>query len=243
MQDALRVLAGDCTVTYEDDADARTVRGRVVTLVKPDGTVLVHDAGGYRPAAWLTRADTVAVNRNGDAFTVTAGSGATRLRVESHETFGRVRLPVSVAGSPVGECPDCDAVLVRDGDTLACTGCRREYRVPRDATVTGEQCSECGLPTVRVERGAAVTVCADRECDPLAAAVADRFDGAWPCPDCGTGLEIRRERGLRAVCPDCERRLAIPRGEVVATCDCGLPVVGDGDAARCLDPDCGAPAP
>ncbi|MFB6120939.1 MAG: DUF91 domain-containing protein [Halobacteriaceae archaeon] len=243
MQDTLRVLAGDCTVTYEDDEGTRTQRGRVVVAIKPDGTVLVHDADGYRPAAWLTRADTVAVSREGDDFRLVAGDGGTRLAVESHETFGRVRFPVSAAGPPVGDCPDCRAPMVRDGDEIACTDCRSRYPIPRDAAVTDEACPDCGLPTVRVERGAELTVCVDRHCQPLAEAVGERFDGEWPCPDCGRGMRIRRERGLRAVCPDCERRLRVPVGTVAGDCDCGLPLFDTGDGARCPDPDCAAATP
>jgi len=243
MQDAIRVFAGDCTTTYESGDGVRTQRGRVVVAVKPDGTVLVHDADGYRPAAWLTRADTVAVSRDGDAFRIVAGGGDARLTVESHETFGRVRFPVSAAGPPVGECPDCNATLVRDGDAVACTGCRSRYPIPRDAVVTDETCGDCGLPRMRVERGAELAVCVDRGCEPLAAAVAARFDGDWPCPHCGRGLTIRRERGLRAVCPDCERRLRVPVGTVAGECACGLPRFDTGDGERCPDPDCEAATP
>ena len=243
MQDAIRVFAGDCTMTYEDGDGSQTQRGRVVVAVKPDGTVLVHDADGYRPAAWLTRADTVAVSRDDDAFRIVAGGGDARLTVESHETFGRVRFPVSAAGPPVGDCPDCNAPLVRDGDAISCTGCRSRYPIPRDAAVTGGACDDCGLPTMRVERGAALTVCVDRDCDPLADAVAERFGGAWPCPNCGRGLTIRRERGLRAVCPDCERRIRIPVGIADGECDCGLPLFETSEGRRCPNPDCAAATP
>ena len=44
-----RVIAGDCTVTYTSDDETHTQRGHVVTLCKPDDTVLVHDADGYQP--------------------------------------------------------------------------------------------------------------------------------------------------------------------------------------------------
>lgn len=234
MQDALRVFAGDCTVTYEDDEGTQSQRGRVVTLVKPDGTVLVHDTSGYRPAAWLTRADAVSVVRDGDDFRITAGDGPKRLRVESHETLGRVRFPVSAAGPPVGACPHCDAPMVRDGDAVACTDCRRRYPVPRDAAVTDGACADCGLPRLLVERGVAVEVCVDRDCDPLADAVAAAID--WDCPDCGTPLDVTEDRGLHVVCPDCGRRHRLPVDAATGTCACGLPAF-DGD---CLDADCDA---
>ena len=56
----IRVFAGDCTITFEGDRD-RTQRGRVVVVVKPDRTTLVHDADGYQPVAWLTRPDSLTV--------------------------------------------------------------------------------------------------------------------------------------------------------------------------------------
>ena len=49
---SMRVIAGDCTVRSGGRRET-TRRGRVV--VKPDDTVLVHDADGYQPVAWLTR--------------------------------------------------------------------------------------------------------------------------------------------------------------------------------------------
>jgi len=60
-------VAGDCTVRERDGTDTRQRRGRVVVLVKPDDTVLVHDADGYQPVAWLTRADGVAWEHSPDA--------------------------------------------------------------------------------------------------------------------------------------------------------------------------------
>jgi len=238
MQDAIRVLAGDCSVRYRADDDHER-RGSVVVLVKPDNTVLVHDADGYQPAAWLTRADTVRYARDGDGFALVAASEGERLRVESHEEFGHAHYPASPAGPPVGDCPDCGATLVRDGGRVVCTGCLTAYTIPRDADVLAETCG-CGLPRMSVERGAEFVVCVDRTCESIDDAVRERFDGAWPCPDCGSGLRIERERGLRAVCEECERRLRVPVGTVVDTCECGLPRFAAADGSRCLDPDCAA---
>ena len=36
MPEPLRILAGDCTVTYEDSDETRRERGNVVTITKPD---------------------------------------------------------------------------------------------------------------------------------------------------------------------------------------------------------------
>ncbi|MFT4957579.1 MAG: DNA topoisomerase-1, partial [Halobacteriales archaeon] len=61
--DTTRVFAGDCTVIHDRD-DRSEYRGRVVVVVvKADNTVLVHDAEGYQPVAWITRADVVACER------------------------------------------------------------------------------------------------------------------------------------------------------------------------------------
>jgi DNA topoisomerase-1 len=49
--DSIRVLAGDCTVRFDDGSDERRHRGHVVVLTKPDRTTLVHDATGYQPVA------------------------------------------------------------------------------------------------------------------------------------------------------------------------------------------------
>ncbi|MFB6105322.1 MAG: DUF91 domain-containing protein [Halobacteriaceae archaeon] len=237
MEDAVRLLAGDCTVTYRG-TDTVTQRGAVLVLVKPDDTVLVHDADGYQPAAWLTRGDTVEITRGDDGFTLAAAKDDATLRVESHTTAGDRYYPVSQAGETVGDCPDCAAVLVHTGATITCTGCQTRYPIPRDATLTGDRCPDCALPTMTVERGATFDVCIDADCDPLDAAVAAQFDSAWPCPDCGTGMTIATGRGLRATCPACETTVPVPRGTITGECPCGLPLFSTADATRCFDPGC-----
>ena len=59
---SIRTLAGDCTVRFDGRRD-RTVRGRVLVVVKPDDTVLVHDIDGYQPVAWLTRPAELTLDR------------------------------------------------------------------------------------------------------------------------------------------------------------------------------------
>lgn len=239
MQDAIRVVAGDCTTT-SDGRDARRERGEIVALVKPDNTVLVHDARGYQPAAWLTRAETVRFTDGEDGTRLVAGKGDESLRLDFHAVHGRAFYPASPSGPEVGTCPDCDGPLVRSGSDLTCISCRRTHAIPRDADVLGTPCEDCGLPLLRVERGRVFEVCADPSCDPLADAVAAEYDGAWPCPDCGTGMNIEWRRGVRAVCPDCERVLAVPHGRTDATCDCGLPRFETPGGTRCLDSTCDA---
>ncbi len=236
MPETIRVLAGDCTTVYDDGTERQEHRGRVLVVVKPDGTVLVHDATGYQPVAWLTRAEGVSCRGE---FAVTASDGDQRLHVAVHDEDGFARLPVSPAGIPVGDCQDCDGPLVRTNGRVTCPDCGERYGLPRGATVRGERCS-CGLPRIRVERGTPLDVCLDRQCEPLSEAVADEFDRAWDCPDCGEDLEIHRNGGLRAECTDedCGAGFAIPRGTVVDQCDCGLPTFEMPSGRRCLDAAC-----
>ena len=111
MADALRVFAGDCTITTTG-ARENDLRGEVVVLLKPDNTVLVHDRDGYQPVAWLTRPDTLTYDgtSNGD-FSLTATDDGSCLEITANDEYGLGRYPASRAGTPVGTCPDCDGVL------------------------------------------------------------------------------------------------------------------------------------
>lgn len=236
MTDTVRVLSGEATVTY-DGAESREEHGHLLAIVKPDNTV-IHDAAGYRPVAWLTRAESVAVEPD----RIVARDGDERVRVHVHEVHADGRYPAGEAGAPVGPCPDCGAALVDAGGRVVCTGtdCTREHSTPRDATVIGDPC-DCGLPRVRVERGAAFEVCVDRACEPLDAAVRERFDRAFDCPDCGADLRVLRRGGLILGCeryPDCETGFALPAGTRDGTCACGLPAFAVDGERRCLDARC-----
>ena len=246
-----RVVAGDCTVEFTGGGSSdRLERGRVVAVVKPDRTVLVHDADGYQPAAWLTRPETVFVER--DPLVVTATDGDQRLRLTVHESTLDAEVPVSQAGVPVGVCPDCagasggdgdgdyDSVLVRARGAVHCAGCGERYGLPAGATVLDSTC-ECGLPLCRATRGAEFEVCIDRTCESLDDRVKEAFDRAWSCPDCGDDLRILRRGGLVAGCasyPDCETGFAVPNGLAVGTCGCGLPTFETAGGERCLDAAC-----
>jgi DNA topoisomerase-1 len=248
-----RVFAGECTTRYERGGEGtatreRTRRGHVVVLVKPDRTVLVHDADGYQPVAWLTRPDSLTIeDEDGDGdgdggFGLTARTGEETLRVVSHAVAGRATYPVSAAGVPVGTCPDCGGSLVRAGGAVACLDCDARYGLPAGATVLDRRCPDCGLPLARVERGEAFEVCVDAGCDALADRVAARFDGRYDCPDCGRALRTVRARGRTflgcAGHPDCETTFSIPAGVVVGDCACGLPVFETATGRRCVDPTC-----
>lgn len=238
MTEDIRVIAGECTTTFEG-AREREQRGRVVVVVKPDKTVLVHDAEGYQPVAWLTRPESLVVER--DPTAVRAADGDQRLRVLVHEEAGSAHYAASTAGIPVGACPDCEDALVRANGGVTCVGCDVRHGLPSGASVLGETCDDCDLPVVRVRRGAAFDVCVDRTCEPLVEAVRERFDREWDCPDCGEDLRVLRRGGLLAGCeryPDCEIGFAIPDGVVAGACDCGLPVFETENGQRCLDAGC-----
>jgi len=237
MHDGTRVLAGECTTTFEGSRN-REQRGEVLVVCKPDNTVLVHDSDGYQPVAWLTRADSVSL-RDG---TLTATDGDQRLRVETHEEYGSASYPTSAAGVPVGECPACDGRLVRADGAVRCLGCDARHGIPRDATVLDTEC-ECGFPQMRVARGRTFEVCLDRDCESLDEVVTDAFDREWDCPHCDGDLRILRRGGLLAGCehyPDCDTGWGIPAGTVVGECDCGLPRFETESGMRCLDTGCDA---
>ncbi len=271
--DTLHVVAGDCTVRDRDGNDAPTDhRGRVVVIVKPDDTVLVHDASGYQPVAWLTRADGVAweyapgegegdadtaagtdtdaaesVTTDPPAFSLTARKDQRVLRVTAAGETSLSTCDVTAAGLPVGDCR-CDGPLVRADGGVRCLDCDAEYGLPRDAAVLGTVC-ECGLPEIAVERGRRFELCLARNCDhstSLDAAVRDAFDRAWDCPDCGADLRVLRRGGLLLGCeryPDCDTGYAMPVGTLAGDCDCGLPVFEVGSGRRCVDSTCDRPLP
>ncbi|WP_158058488.1 topoisomerase DNA-binding C4 zinc finger domain-containing protein [Halorussus halophilus] len=257
MSETVSLLAGECTTEYQgrSTADDRTQRGRVVVVHKPDDTVLVHDAEGYQPVAWLTRADAVyreqsQSEQGNNQIALVAVKDGERLRVQAHDVE-QVEMEGTAAGSPVGTCPNCRSPLVRARGAVTCLGCETEHGLPRDAAVLETTC-DCGLPEMTVERGDRFELCVDRTCENLDEAIRKRFDREWPCPDCDGDLRVLREGALFLGCenyPDCDASLGLPKERVVGTCECGLPKVGsgvgsdsDGDAGpRCLG-DCGETA-
>ena len=105
MADALRVFAGDCTITTMG-ARENDLRGEVVVLLKPDNTVLVHDRDGYQPVAWLTRPDTLTYDgTSGGTFSLTATDDGSRLDITANDEYGLGRYPASRAGHPSEPAP------------------------------------------------------------------------------------------------------------------------------------------
>ncbi len=239
MTDGIRVFAGDCTTTFEGDPD-REQRGEVVVLVKPDNTVLVHDRDGYQPVAWLTRPKSLTYDGSGETFSLTATDGDSRLLVVAEDEYGLSRYPASVAGTPVGTCPNCDGALTHAKGAVTCLGCKARYGLPAGADTLDNFCS-CGLPLMRAERGRAFTLCIDRECESLDSAVTAAFDRKWDCPDCDGELRIIRNGQLLAGCenyPDCKTAFSFPTGVTDGECGCGLPAFETSSRKRCLDATC-----
>ncbi len=236
MPDAAHVIAGTCTTTFEGSNRDRRQHGDVLVVVKPDGTTLVHDAAGYQPVAWLTRPESVTVG----ADAVTAADGDQRLSVTVHDAHARGRYPTSDAGVPVGEC-SCGGRLVRVRGAVACPRCGDRYGLPTDATVTDEDCPDCGLPRLQVQRGETFDVCVDRDCESLDDRVRAAFDREFDCPDCEADLRVLRRGGLILGCdryPDCETAFAFPGGVHDGRCACGLPAFDSPSGRRCLDAGC-----
>ena len=233
------VLAGECEIRSVDGGNERR-RGHVMVLIKPDRTVLVHDTEGYRPTAWITRAETISVDEEGGILT--AVDGDHWLRLELDHVVCDHRLPGSRAGRPVGECPTCSGTLVDTQGRVRCLGCTERYGLPRGAELLDSVC-QCGLPRMRVTRGASFELCIDRQCEPLVEAIAERFDGRWACPavGCDGSLAIHYREGVMARCdrhPDCQSAFRIPDRPIEGACGCGLPRFGRGSESQCLDPHC-----
>lgn len=238
-QPAFRFIAGECEIETTGPTD-HTHRGQVVVLIKPDDTVLVHDISGYKPVAWMTRADTISADH--EAGVLTAVDGDHWLRIEVLRGHLEHRVPGSYAGEPIGTCPECDGTLVEAAGTVHCVGCRARYGLPSGSMLTNAQCA-CGLPRMRVERGDVFDLCIDRECEPMETAIAERFDGTWECPEsgCPGHLRIIRRGGLLAACdqyPECEAAFSLPAGMIDGHCGCGLPRFAAGEDVQCLDTGC-----
>ena len=237
MPGQVHVIAGRCRTEFHQDAETTVAQGAVVVVCKPDNTVLVHDADGYQPVAWLTRPARLVV----DGDRVEAVDGDRTLRVTVLESHGREVYPAGEAGAPVGDCRDCDGTLVRSGTSVHCGGCGVSFGLPADATVEDDPCADCGLPTMTVRRGEAFTVCLDAACGSYVDRVRAAFDRAWDCPDCGADLRVLRRGGLLLGCEDypaCENSFSLPAGLAVETCTCGLPVFDTATGTRCLDSGC-----
>lgn len=236
---SFRLIVGECQVETTGATD-RTRRGQVIVLVKPDDTVLVHDVDGYKPVAWLTRAETVSTDM--ESGVITAVDGDQWLRIEIEQPVINRHVPGSAAGRPVDACPECGGTLVEAGQAVHCIGCRSRFGLPTGATLLEERCT-CGLPRMRVERGEVIELCIDRTCDPLDARLADRFDGVWSCPDpsCDGTLRVIRRGGLLIGCdeyPDCEESFRFPSGLLEGHCGCGLPRFSRNGETQCLDATC-----
>lgn len=234
--DAMCAIAGRCSTVFEGSRND-TRHGHVLVVVKPDQTVLVHDADGYQPVAWLTRPESVRVTND----RIIAQDGDQFLEITIHDEHSRAQYPTSDAGTPIGDCPSCEATLVHARGSVSCPDCDTGYSLPHGATVLEESCFECDLPMITVERGRRFDLCLDPRCDPLDERVREAFDREWDCPDCAGTLRVLRRGGLLLGCdryPECETSFSFPTGVVDGECNCGLPLFKIQSGQRCLDSTC-----
>jgi DNA topoisomerase-1 len=220
MPETIRVLAGDCTTTFEGDR-TRTQRGRVVVVIKPDRTTLVHDADGYQPVAWLTRPDSLTVEadvasptRRADGDSEEQSPSGNRASPGDSEAQRVSNGTAEPSPGPREEAVD-DAgfgVVARAGDQVLRVVCHRdagraEYPVSEAGVPVGTD-PETGEPLVRAG-GDVVGADSDvRYPLPRGATVTD-----GSCPDCGLPT-IRAEAGAAfEVCLD---RACDPLDDAVA---------------------------
>ena len=239
MPDSAHVIAGRCTTVFEGTREQEQ-HGDMLVLIKPDGTVLVHDSDGYQPVAWLTRPDSVTVTSD----TVAARDGNQTLRVNVHEVRSHAQYPLGETGVPLGSCPDCEETLVRTNDAISCVSCESHHPIPSSATVLMESCGDCGLPQVRVERGCSFVLCPS--CDSLTERIRSAYDREWDCPDCEDSLRVLYRGRVLLGCnsyPDCEVAFSFPQGSHEGECACGLPLFETASGVRCLDSECSKTTP
>jgi len=66
------IIVGDCRVEYEGRASSTLEWGERVTIIKRDGSVLVHRPTGYEPVNWQPPKCVITVNHADSAIVVTA---------------------------------------------------------------------------------------------------------------------------------------------------------------------------
>ena len=137
---SIRTMTGDCLVRV-DGRRERTVRGRILVIIKPDNTVLVHDIDGYQPVAWLTRPENLSVTH--EPLWLVASDGDETLRIEAVGELTVADHDATDAGTPVGTCR-CDGELVRTGNDVVCLECDDRFGLPSGASMTD---SAVFLPT------------------------------------------------------------------------------------------------
>ena len=225
MPDSIRVFAGECTTTFEGDR-TRTQRGRVVVVIKPDRTTLVHDADGYQPVAWLTRPD---------ALTVETGVVSETRRAD---------------GDSAGQSPSGNRASPGDSEALCASGRSSGPRGGQAASNGTAEPSPAPREEAVDDEGFGIVA---RAGDQVLRVVCHRSAGRAEYPVSEAGVPVGTEpssgevlvrTGGDVVGVDTDVRYPLPRGATVtqASCSsCGLPTIraDAGDTFEvCLDRSC-----
>jgi len=225
MPEPIRVFAGDCTTTFEGDR-TRTQRGRVVVVIKPDRTTLVHDVDGYQPVAWLTRPD---------ALTVETGVASELQRAD---------------GDSEGQSPSGNRASPGDSEAQSASGGSSGLRGGQAASNGTAEPSPGPREEAADDEGFGIVA---RAGDQVLRVICNRAAGRaeYPASEAGapvgtdpeTGEPLVRARG-DVVGIDSGVRYPLPAGATVTdeSCSsCGLPTIraDAGDTVEvCLDRSC-----
>lgn len=87
------LVIGDCRVDYEGRASSTLSWGERITIVKQDGSVLVHRPTGYEPVNWQPSRCVINVKLNGGSLFLSASRQQPRENVSVE--FQKVRLTVA----------------------------------------------------------------------------------------------------------------------------------------------------
>ncbi|MFP4632679.1 MAG: endonuclease NucS [Halobacteriales archaeon] len=176
----LVVAVGDCRVEYEGRASSLLDWGERVVLVKPDGSLLVHQTTGSDPANWMPPGSSTRVESEGDAVVLRSRSTSPREHLEAW--FRDVQVVVR-------------SRLV-DGVDLRL---RRRERDMKDEVVRDPGCIEEGFRVVETERESAygrVDVFGrDSEGRPVVVELKRKTAGAETVDQLGRYVEDYRRRG------------------------------------------------
>jgi len=95
------IIVGDCRVEYEGRASSTLEWGERVTIIKRDGSVLVHRPTGYEPVNWQPPKCVITVNHTTSTIVVTASRSHPRENISIE--FKHISLTAFGSLSDTGE--------------------------------------------------------------------------------------------------------------------------------------------